>query len=61
MRSMKDTNLLKQNDGNTASLAFADICPKLNKQGLDISPLNVCACRAGEDQFQGSLVPPFHR
>ena len=61
MGSVEDTNLLKQNDGNSASFAFSDIRAKLHEEGFDISPLDVCARWPSEDQFQCPLMPSFHR
>jgi hypothetical protein len=57
---MKDSDLIKQNHRNTTALAFSDFGTKLTEQRFNVSPLDVSAGRAREDQFKGALVLPLH-
>jgi len=57
---MKDPDLSEQHDCNPAASPVADLRPKLHKQGLDVSPRQIAAGGAGENQLKGALVPALH-
>lgn len=57
---MKHPHFLEQNHGYTTALSLADFGTQFYKQRFNIAPLDVCAYRAGKDQFKSSLVLALH-
>ena len=57
---MEHSHFFEQDHGYTTTLALADFGAQFYKQCFNIAPLDVSACRAGEDQFKSSLVLPLH-
>ena len=57
---MEHSHFFEQDHGYTTTLALADFGAQFYKQRFNIAPLDVSACRAGEDQFKSSLVLPLH-
>ena len=57
---MKNANFLKQNNSYTTAFALADLCIKFGEERLNITSLNIAACRARKDQFQGALMLSLH-
>jgi hypothetical protein len=60
MWTVKHPHLTKQKYRNPASRTLFDLRAKLNEQGFNIAPLDVCAGGSGENQFNNSLALPFH-
>ena len=60
MRTVKHPNFTEKNHRHPAGFSLAYLCPKFNKQCLNVAPLDVCAYGAGEYSFQSFLVLPFH-
>ena len=58
--SVEHSHFFEQDHGYTTTLALADFGAQFYKQRFNIAPLDVSACRAGEDQFNTSLVLPPH-
>ncbi len=61
MRSVKYPYLIKQEYRNPAASPLFDLSTKLNKQGLNLTPLNVRARWSREDQLDRSLAPSLHQ
>ena len=57
---MKDAYLPEQYDSHAATLAFADLCPKIDEEGFDILPLDVRTRRVSEDKVQRALMFSLH-
>ena len=57
---MKDPHLIKQKDRNPAACPFFNFCTQFNEKALNIAPLDIAARRPGKNQFNNSLMPPFH-
>ena len=57
---MEHSHFFEQDHGYTTTLALADFGAKFYKQRFNIAPLDVSACRVGEDQFKSSLVLALH-
>ena len=57
---MEHSHFFEQDHGYTTTLALADFGAQFYKQRFNFAPLDVCACRAGEDQFKSSLVLAHH-
>jgi hypothetical protein len=57
---VEHSHFFEQDHGYTTTLALADFGAQFYKQRFNIAPLDVSACRAGEDQFKNSLVLPLH-
>jgi hypothetical protein len=57
---MEYPHFFEHDHGYTTALALADFGAQFYKQRFNITPLDVCACRAGEDQFKSSLVLALH-
>ena len=55
---MEHSHFFEQDHGYTTTLALAAFGAQFYKQRFNIAPLDVSACRAGEDQFNTSLVLP---
>ena len=53
---MEHSHFFEQDHGYSTTLALADFGAQFYKQRFNITPLDVCASRAGEDQFKSSLV-----
>ena len=60
VRSVEDTHFVEQDDGNPAALALADLGPELGEERFDVLPLDVCARRMREDNFNRALMLPLH-
>jgi hypothetical protein len=60
MRTVKHPHFTKQKYRNPASRMLFDLRAKLNEQGFNIAPLDVCAGGSGKNQFNNSLALPFH-
>ena len=59
MRPAEYPNLPEENHRDPATFPLADLGPKLNKQGLDVAPVDIGAHRAGKDGLKGLLVLPL--
>jgi hypothetical protein len=57
---VEHSHFFEQDHGYTTTLALADFGAQFYKQRFNIAPLDVSACRAGENQFKSSLVLPHH-
>ena len=57
---MEHSHFFEQSHGYTTTLALADFGAQFYKKRFNIAPLDVSACRAGEDQVKSSLVLPLH-
>ena len=57
---MEHSHFFEQDHGYTTTLALADFGAQFYKQRFNIAPLDVSACRAGEDQLKSSLVLALH-
>ena len=57
---MEYPHFFEQDHGYTTTLALADFGAQFYKQSFNITPLDVCTCRVGEDQFKSSLVLALH-
>lgn len=57
---MENPDIPEQDHRNPAAFALADVGPQRQEQSFDISPRNISARRAGEDQSEGALVSPLH-
>ena len=57
---MEYPHFFEYDHGYTTALALADFGAQFYKQRFNIAPLDVCTCRAGEDQFKSSLVLALH-
>lgn len=57
---MENPDIPEQDHRNPAAFALADVGPQRQEQGFDISPRNISARRAGEDQSECALVSPLH-
>jgi len=60
MRTMENPDLSEKHHGDPAALALTDVCPKLNEQRLNITPLDIGTYWMGKDGLQGSLVLSSH-
>jgi hypothetical protein len=60
MRAVKDSNFAKQDNSHTAALSFGDFRAQLQEQCFYVTPLDVPARGASEDQFEAPLVLPLH-
>jgi hypothetical protein len=61
MRTMEDPDLPEQHYSDPAALAPTDFSPKLNKERLNITPLDIGTDWMRKDSFQGSAVLSSHR
>ena len=60
MRSMKNTDFVEKDDGNSASFAFSDFRTEVDEERLDISPGHVAARRMRKHRLQRSLALSPH-
>lgn len=60
MRTVKHPDLVKKNHRNPASFALTDLCPQLDKQCLNVTPLDIGAYGTGKNSLKGFLVLSFH-
>lgn len=60
MRAVKNAYLPKQKYRDPTSCAFFNFSTKVNKQGLNITPLDIGTRRSGENQINNALVLPLH-
>lgn len=56
MRAVKHPDFLEQNNSDTTSLSLTDFGAQLREQRFDVTPLDVCTGRAGEEQVERALV-----
>lgn len=57
---MEHPTVIKQPHTHTRTLPLADLGTQLNKQRLNIAPLDIGTYWAGKNQFKGFLVLAFH-
>ena len=57
---MKNSNFVKQDDGNATTLTLRHFSTKFYKKSLYVAPLDAPACRPSKDQVEGALVLPLH-
>ena len=60
MWTVKDAHLIKQKDRNPAACPFFNFCTEFNEEALNVAPPDIAARRPRKDQFNNSLMPPFH-
>ena len=60
MGTMKYAHFPKQKYGNPATGPLFNFRTKLNEQGFNIPPLDICARRPRKNQVDKPLVLPFH-
>lgn len=53
---MKHPDFLEQNNSDTTSLSLTDFGAQLHEQRFNVTPLDVCTGRAGEEQVERALV-----
>ena len=57
---MENPDLTEENDSDSATFSFEDLCAKLPEQGFDVPPLNVGARWMGEQKCERALMLPLH-
>ena len=57
---MKNSNLVKQDDGDATTFSFRHFSTQFYEQCLYVAPLDVPACGPSKDQFEGTLMLPLH-
>jgi hypothetical protein len=57
---VEHSHFFEQDHNYTTTLALADFGAQFYQQRINIAPLDVSACRAGEDQLKSSLVLALH-
>jgi len=60
MRSMKNTDLVEQNHGDSTTFALADLCSQLNEKRFDTAPLDIGTDWSGKNPLKCTFVRSSH-
>ena len=60
MWTVKDPHLVEQKNRYPATRPFFNLRTQFNEKTLNIVPLDIAARRSAKNQFNYSLIPPFH-